>query len=300
MGNTENYIYNPDNHEKSNTKTTAIIITLIIITVIFIVALMFIQQNQQQNSVDDTRPEAYLEQAASLYTDSLFDECIDFITDALITLSRNTHSTDEMRQIGELYIIMGNAFFELGEYQSAATAFEASFELNPQNADLTRDFIISLALSGALNRAEEVFQNNLHNLPKAHANTIMEQLSGTFIHVGEFEKALVLLTELSKNGDSNFTTRYNLAFLHQQLEEFDIARNSFAELMEEYPDDYRPPMRLAFLIIEQQQQLVNEEREYADALNMYLLADSLADTDDVDLFRLTGLITELRMNGWIE
>ena len=74
----------------------------------------------------------------------------------------------------------------------------------------------------------------------------------------------------------------------------------FEALRADYPEDYRPPMRLAFLMLEEQAKRPNEERDYREAAGRHAEAKALYQADDAEMAMLDALIAELRDHGWLK
>jgi tetratricopeptide (TPR) repeat protein len=305
-------------------KPITVIIVIILVVLISAAVFIFIRQRAAANrnemyhnlveqikqgnedayreaiSLFPERPIAYLEQSVQLFLQERFDECIRFTTRAISALSEYTHSNDGLLQIAEMHHIMGTVYSQLGDYQSAASAYKAALEINPLSPEITRGYLISLAFSGYVARADELLRDSLNKLPTAYTLDIVEQIANEYVNIGELEKALSLFLVMRNNGENSFITWQNIGVLYQQLEDYTTARRVFTEMIETYPNDYRPPMRLSLLVLEEQQMLANERRDYSEALEMYTVAQELNDAEDVDLMRLSGLVAELRAHGWLD
>jgi hypothetical protein len=87
--------------------------------------------------------------------------------------------------------------------------------------------------------------------------------------------------------------------------DFAAARSVYREIAAAYPEDYRPPMRLAFLALEEQANLPNEQRDYSGAASWRNKAVQLYEArppragDDSEMQQLKNLMNELRQHGWI-
>ncbi|MCL2627622.1 MAG: hypothetical protein FWD44_02835 [Oscillospiraceae bacterium] len=246
------------------------------------------------------QPAAYLERAIWLLQPNTLDECIDFITRAFAILSVRSHSNDELQQIGSLYSILGTAYFELGKYHDAVLAFKAADGTKSLSTDMSRSYIIALLSTGAINEAERVLHTVFNELTEHDIHLINEQLADAYYNLGELEKAMELYLGLHQERGISFITWQNIGVLHQHFGDFHEARLVFTGMLLAYPDDYRPPMRLSYLAIDEQQLLDNDVRDYSEVLSMYNRSQELNDIDDVDLMRLTGVIAELRQYGWFD
>ena len=98
----------------------------------------------------------------------------------------------------------------------------------------------------------------------------------------------------------------NLVILYQYENEFAKAEALLAEMREQYPNDYRIPMRQAFLETDIQSHLDNEKRNYSKTYEYYNQAKELYRKNvkpgeaDAEMQQLDAIIQQLRDNKWIE
>jgi serine/threonine-protein kinase len=316
-------------------------------------------------------PDAYREQALKLCQAGNYEEGIRYVKTVMAKLSAFAYNEAEIKQIGNIDYILGNAYFETEDYPNALTAYEAAVKANPANPEMYRDYAIALARSGSIDRAEELLaeirgldmavdsvnllrgeiayakdndseavalfrdvirdtgdaylksraylicdkayrrmpdsleediallREAVRDLPSNYALVPKERLADALVRGGSYGEAVALFEELLQSGGIGYQTRQNVGVLYQQTGDYQKAREIYAELMREYPDDYRPPLRLAYLVLERQSRLANESRDYAEAVGFYEQAQKLYKTDDMEMARLESLIAELRRNGWI-
>ncbi|MCL2162876.1 MAG: protein kinase [Oscillospiraceae bacterium] len=321
---------------------------------------------------------AYREQAVKLCIPGSYDECVEYVKNAMAKLSAYRYEANELLMIGDIYYTQGNAYFELGDYPNSLLAYEAAIGNNPNNPEMFRDFAIALVRCSYIERAEELLieisgmglgddsinllkgeiayakgddnlaiqlfesviresdstyiryraylmcansyrrepelirseitllRNAMVELPDNYGLIIKEWLADALIRAGEYAEATALFEELRRSGIVSYQIWQNIGVLNQQTGDFAAARSVYTDLAESYPDDYRPPMRLAYLILEEQSARSNEAREYGEAARWYALARELYEKrprgagDDMEMNALDGLMTELRQNGWLE
>jgi len=323
------------------------------------------------------KPDAYREQAAKLYISGMYEECIEYVKNAMAKLSAYPHDEQALRMIGDIYHAQGNAYFELEQYSNSLPAFEAALGNKPGDPEIYRDFAIALARSGYVDRAEELLadaakaqlgsdsidllkgeiayakgddrqaiplfeavisgtdnphirnraymicimayrrapelvsseikllRNALIEMPDNYTLIVKERLADALVRTEQYAEAAELYSELRRSGNLSYYTWQNIGVLYQQMGDLSGARAVYLELADAYPDDYRPPMRLAFLTLQEQSELPNEERDYGEVAQWHSSAQGRYDkrpasaSDDMEMLLLNGLIEELKQNGWI-
>lgn len=63
------------------------------------------------------------------------------------------------QSIGDIFYLIGNAYYELGKYSDAVDFFEQALEVNTKNSDYYRDYAIALAKLGKKDEALEQLSN---------------------------------------------------------------------------------------------------------------------------------------------
>ena len=103
-----------------------------------------------------------------------------------------------------------------------------------------------------------------------------------------WEEALSCLQELMARGQATFAVRQNAALVLEYLDRFDEAEEVLLQMRQDFPQDYRPPMRLALLYIDRESQKEAGQRDYTAAKQQYDAAEALypADAADSDMIRL--------------
>jgi serine/threonine-protein kinase len=292
-------------------------------------------------------------------------------------LSPYMTGADGLRMLGDIYYAQANAYFEMEDYPNSLASYAAAADGAPDNPELYRDWAISLARCGYVERAEDMLRDvedmdigadsidllrgeisyakgedqaaidllegvirltdsdyiknrayiicdkayrrvpaltraniallraALDDLPAVYAPIIKERLADALSRAGEYTEAAALFEELLQGGNLSYQTRQNIGVLYQQLGDYVRAKTVYEELASDYPDDYRPYMRLGYLALEEQAALPNELREYRGASEYYSAANARYGArgpgagDDLEMQKLEGLIAELRQNGWI-
>jgi serine/threonine-protein kinase len=98
----------------------------------------------------------------------------------------------------------------------------------------------------------------------------------------------------------------DLAILLQNIGDFDRAAIVLGDMTDLVPNDYRVPMRQAYLEADRQSKIINESREYALTKQYYdratqLYADNVRPGEsDPEMQQLDYLIAQLQANKWID
>jgi serine/threonine-protein kinase len=133
-----------------------------------------------------------------------------------------------------------------------------------------------------------------------------ERLADALVRADRFDEARLLFEDSLLSGKVSFVTSQNIALLYQQTGLLDDAKLAFEKLAADYPSEYRPPMRLAYLELQMQQLKDNAFRDYHAAKEYYLTAQDLYDHrpssmgEDSDMQALTQAVEELISMGWID
>jgi len=316
-------------------------------------------------------PSAYREQALKLYQAGNHAQCIEYIKTAIAKLSAYDHNDEGIQKIGEIYYILGNAYFDSEDVINSLTAYETAIKNAPGNPDIYRDFAIALASGGQIKRAEDLLKeiermaagkdsinllrgeiayakgddesaikflkeairetdkDNIRNraylisdkayrrlpdlvqdeiallkdaireLPANYLLLMKERLADAHARAGEYDAAVKMYEEIRKSGDISYQTWQNIGVLYQTMGDFKGAEAVYKEMLAAYPKDHRPPMRLAYLVLEEQNALPNDARDYSEVPRYYEQARKLQVADDIEMIMLEKLIAELRQNGWI-
>jgi serine/threonine-protein kinase len=104
------------------------------------------------------RIDAYSKQATLFYTMGNYDECIAYCRDVINNPSYNMNDENDEHLLGNVYFILGNAYFEKDDQANAIICFEKAIELNQTNNQYFRDYAISLAKTGVIDKAESVLK----------------------------------------------------------------------------------------------------------------------------------------------
>ncbi|MCD7785514.1 MAG: protein kinase [Oscillospiraceae bacterium] len=161
-------------------------------------------------------------------------------------------------------------------------------------------------LEGKAGLSVELLTESLKRIPLSCVNEMKERLADAYVSVKAYEGAISVFEDLNESVSSQFHIMQNLAILYQTVGDFDKAMDMLEEMSELFPTDYRVPMRMAFVEADMQSELANEERDYTKTKEYYEQAKELyeanltTETIDTDMQQLETLIAQLEANGWFE
>lgn len=202
----------------------------------------------------------------------------------------------------------GDGELAAGEIAYAAGRYEQALELLEQAARAAQDHaVISRASLQAaqccrqlgqdwLEQEAQLLENAASRLDAAENGPQLQALAETLFRLAAaqpqrsqdcYEQALSHLEELMARGAPPFAVRQNAALALEYLDRFQEAEELLLQLREDYPRDYRPPMRLALLYADQLGQDGQEK-----FMEQYQLARTLyagAEAPDGDMARLEEL-----------
>lgn len=299
------------------------------------------------------RLEAYYQKALYLYETKQYEETIKFVTK---TLDGNG-ALYQQAGIGDMYYIMGTAYFELEDYENASNAFANAVKYNDENPIYYVDEAIALARTGRTGTAKEILEKAekrgalsgniylvkgeikladedyegakeelkrsieeaeddytrmrayvmcskailgqgasagaidegiellgeaLNVLPNEYLAMVLEQLTNMYMEGYKMtvdrvyaEGALDTLEKICKAGWASFTTYDNMVNIYYQIGEYVTGVQLLTELTQEYPDNYKVPMKLAFFEVALQAQKQQKERNYSLFADYYKSAQEL-------------------------
>ena len=243
----------------------------------------------------------------------------EYYRDYAISLAR-TGNTERAGQITEkaqvlnlskdsLHLIKGEIALSDGDFESACTYLE-------QAADETTDEYIRYRAYNSLDeiytslgqheKSVKLLESGLEKVPLCFRFELKERLAEAYINTENTGKALSMLDELLSEGIPRFSVMQNMSIILENLREFDNAEKVLEKMADLFPNDYRVPMRRAFLDADKQSSLKNEQRNYSLTKKYYIEAEELYKNSvkpgisDPEMQRLETLVGQLKINGWID
>ena len=102
----------------------------------------------EAQSILPKRIDAYEAKIESLYKSGKYNECISYGTDAIDSPKYDVITKDDKDSLGNMFYIVGNAYYENEDYSSAIANFQKAIEYNATNPLFYRDISISEAKNG--------------------------------------------------------------------------------------------------------------------------------------------------------
>lgn len=98
--------------------------------------------------------EAYRMYALALYKQQNYKDCINFMN---VTVETNIYLIKN-NEMAELYSIIGNCYFELGQYEQACRYMEKAIDINDTDRIYYRDYAVFLARNGDMEMAGQIVE----------------------------------------------------------------------------------------------------------------------------------------------
>ena len=208
-----------------------------------------------------------------------------------------------------LSLLGGEISFAKREYDSAIDSFGQVISLTNDDylryrAYHTSDEIFKLL--GEPRRSAALLSDALSKVPPSRVREITERLADAYVKSGDYRSAIRVFEQLTESGAPQFHIMQGLAILLQNTGELDRAEAVLNQMSDIFPNEYRVPMRRAYLEADRQSKIANEDRDYAPTKEYYDAATALyrenvrPGESDPEMQQLDLLIEQLRSNGWID
>lgn len=210
---------------------------------------------------------------------------------------------------GSLYLLRGEIAYAKQDYENAAGYFGKAIETAADDYVRYRAYHTSdeiFKLLGQPERSVELLSGAMNRIPLNRVNEMRERLADAYVRTGDYENAIAVYEKLLAQGVPQFHIMQNMAILLQNAGEYERAAEVLAGMEDVFPNDYRVPMRQAYLEADRQSQIKNELRDYSLVKEYYELAAELYEKNmgsggsDPEMQQLDELISTLRLHGWIE
>jgi serine/threonine-protein kinase len=242
-----------------------------------------------------------------------------YFRDYAISLARTGH-IDEAERILErartlnlasdsLNLLNGEISFAKREHDSAIHYFGLVIASTNDDYLRYRSYHTSdeiFKLLGQPERSVELLSGALNRIPLNRVPEMTERLADAYVKSGDYESAIELFIRLSESGAPQFHIMQNLVILLHSDGEFGRAATLLVQMLDFFPNDYRVPMRQAFLEADRQSTINNESRDYTQTKWYYDAAAALYEANirpgesDPEMQQLSLLIEQLRANNWID
>ncbi len=121
----------------------------------------------------------------------------------------------------DILIQLACTYADRGEYREAEQMFKAALALEPDDPFANHEFGIFLMDHGQIHEAIKRLKLALVSLPKEAE--IETDLAMAFIQAGFYDQAMTILTTVLKRQPDNLHAHYNLAAIHANRGEIDLA-----------------------------------------------------------------------------
>lgn len=111
---------------------------------------------QEAKALMPTVLETYFQKAYTWYAQKKYEECVAFINYDIL---QNPEIEQEQRRMADVYYLQGDSYFQLEKYEEATEAFAQVIILGTLDAVHYRDYAISLAYVGEIQKSENILQN---------------------------------------------------------------------------------------------------------------------------------------------
>ncbi|MCL2069206.1 MAG: serine/threonine-protein kinase [Oscillospiraceae bacterium] len=195
-------------------------------------------------------------------------------------------TVEAMKLSGDsLDLLRGEIAYAKGQYRESAGYFQNTIRLTRDDYVLYRAYRI---LADSFKRqndfdAEIALLTEAYTiLPPERVNELTERLADAYVRgaaagggVSYYQTAAQYFEELLNRGYETFRLRQNLAIVYHQMHDLDAAERVLLAMEADYPQDYRIPMRLAYLYADMQSRIENEHRNYAQTREAFDKAQEL-------------------------
>ena len=272
--------------------------------------------------------ESYFEQEQYQAAIAAYDAAGIYLTDSLYLLrdtaiaharsgniDRAESQLQNMRALpdseGAVALLLGEIAFAREQYDEALTQLKKGLGL-PNSSDHAR-YRAYLICDKAFRKLEGKEKDNiallrkaLTDLPQVYSSILSERLADAYSRDGQYSEAVAIFEQLRDGGDTRIGTLQNIGLLYQQMKQYGKARAAYEAMRATYPKQHEGPMRLCYLVLAEQAEKPNEQRDYAEAQQLFAEAQRLYDGrpvasgEDMEMQKLAGAMEELEANGWGE
>ena len=215
-----------------------------------------------------------------------------------------------------LALVQGEINYAYGNYEDAFHNLSLAAELANDASTINRACIEAVNCSrqlgsGWIDAEIALLENGVARMTAAENGLLMQILAEAYLNKSAqpesdsrfcYEQALNYLRQLLARGYRTFAVEQDMAIVLQYLDRFDEAADILLSMLEEYPFDYRVPMRLALLYADAESEKDHSVRDYTamgsywrQAQNLY----SASSSSDTEMLRLNELAQQLIDLGWI-
>lgn len=196
---------------------------------------------ENAKEISQIRVDAYQEEIYLMYLRGDYQECVSLGEEYINTIPFQAESGEEKEQLGNLYYIIGNAYFEMQDYASAAKLLANALEYYEENGLFYRDYAITLAKLGQRDNAQKQLEEGIaHGLGQDSIYMAQGEIACV---KGQYEDAIKYLKEtISLTEDEQMRKRAVLLCTDVYKTMGDIMVDEEIALLEQYADQENPVM----------------------------------------------------------
>lgn len=207
-----------------------------------------------------------------------------------------------------LNLLNGEIDYAIKKYSSAIKYFSEVISTSEDEYIRYRAYHSSdeiFKLQGKIDESVELLSDCLTKIPLNRVNEMQERLADSCYKSGDNKKAIKIFESLVDKTPT-YNMQQNLVILYQNENEFDKAAALLDKMAQQFPSDYRVPMRRAFLETDIQAHKDNEKRNYSKTVEYYNQAKAIYEKNvkpgetDPEMQQLEGIIQQLKDNKWID
>jgi len=219
-----------------------------------------------------------------------------------------------------IYLVSGEIKLAEGDYAGAEADFRNSIAEAEDDFTCMRAYVMCgkaiLEQDGSAESVEKgigLLEQALDELPDEYHAMLLEQLTEMYVKGYEVTQELAYaqgvldtLKKIEARGWATFTTYDNMVNIYYRIGDYTAEAQLLEELAQKYPDNYKVPMKQAFLEATLQGEKQNAERDYSAFAVYYKLAQEMYSAvksdgwSDAEMQVLESAYQELVDGHWIE
>lgn len=252
----------------------------------------------------------------------------DYFRDYAIALARNGAIEDAQSaldtaiglglQDDSISLVRGEIALMKQEYSSAEQFFLTSLQTGQQEETRYRALMMLNRLyqmaeghiSNATEKNVQILLQYRSSFDTQYRGRIREALAQAYVALGDktgnsalYLNALEIYDSIWNSGDKRYAVGNNLAQLYKKTGQLDAAESLLMDMSTLFPEQYGIYRQLAYLEIEKQAALPNEQRNYTlfdeyyqEAIRLFEAADA---PKDIQMEQLTLLHQDIEAGGWL-
>lgn len=201
---------------------------------------------EQAKGLEAEEVVAYKEEIYLLYLTGCYEDCISLGMQYINTVPFTLDSDTDKESFGDICYLTGNAYFESEDYMNAERLFEYAMQYNTQNGLYYRDYAITLAKIGQLEKAEEYLEMGME---LGIAQDSVSMVQGELAHInGLYDEAIEYLKQtISLTTDTQMKKRSVLLAVDVYKSMGNSAIDEEIQLLELHHNEFKESGSLAML-----------------------------------------------------